>query len=98
MSLFDRGKLGIVEFAVEAVFLHQLFVIALFDDLSLIHDQDLIGIADRRKTMGNDERSPTLHQGIESLLYLQLGTRIDGRSRLIQYQHRRHLQHDPRDT
>ena len=61
-------------------------MISLFNDLSFVHDQDLIRFPDRRKTMGNNEGSPPFHQRSKGILDLQFRARIDAGSSFIQYQ------------
>lgn len=74
---------------------HQFFVIALLDDVSILQNQDQIGIADRRKTMGDDEARSAFHQVIHGLLDLNFRSRIDGARGLIQNQDRIVRQNGP---
>ena len=64
----------------------QLFMIALLDDVSVLHDQDQICIFDGGKSVGNDKTCSALHQIIHGFLDLNLGSGIYGRSCLIQDQ------------
>ena len=71
---------------------------ALLDDMAVLHDQNHVRLADGRQTMRDDEaRAPPHHRG-EHLLDLQLGARVDGAGRLVEDQHRRQRQHEPRDA
>ena len=56
---------------------------ALFDDAAVIHDKYKIGVAYRRQAVSYNEAGPALHQLCERVLDLQLGTRINGRGRLV---------------
>ena len=48
-------ELGVVEGGVEAAFLHQLFVVALFDDVAVADDKDHIRVLDGAQTVSDDE-------------------------------------------
>ena len=61
-------------------------MIALFDNLSVFEDDNLVGIEDRLKAMSNDKASPSSYNCSHSLLNLTLSYRIDIRSRFIQNQ------------
>ena len=69
-------------------------MVALFDDVAVLHNQDDIRIADGGKAMGNNETCSALHQLVKGSLDFHFGSCIDGRSSFIQYQHRRIIQHD----
>src|ERR1035437_11173492 len=47
-------ELGIVEVEVEALPGDEIVVASLLDDLALVHDQDLVGVADGGGGMGDD--------------------------------------------
>ena len=91
-------KLTVIQLRIEAVLLQQLVVFALFDDMAALHDEDDIRLADGRQAMRDDEARAPPHHGGERLLDLQLGARVDGAGRLVQNQHRRQRQHEPRDA
>ena len=61
-------------------------MIALFDNLSVFEDDNLVGIEDRLEAMSNDKASPSSYNCFHSLLNLTLRHRIDIRSRFIQNQ------------
>ena len=69
-----------------------------FLNLPLMHDNDLVSMLDRGKSVCYDKGCSAFHHGLESLLYLHLRTRINGRCRLIQDQHRRQCQHQASNT
>jgi len=54
--LFIRGflclfKLTVIQLCIESVFPDQFFVRSLLDDVSVVHDQDHIGVLNRGQTM-----------------------------------------------
>ena len=53
-------------------------MIALFDNVSVLHHQDDVRLPDGGETMRNDEAGSALHHGCKSILNLQLGAGIDG--------------------
>ena len=71
---------------------------ALFDDMAALHDQNHVRLADGGQAMRDDEARAARHHRGERLLDLQLGARVDGAGRLVQNQHRRQRQHEPRDA
>ena len=52
----------IVQVSVASFLRHELFVRATFDDLAVFEDQDLIGAADGREAVGDDEGGAALAQ------------------------------------
>ena len=70
---------------------------ALFRDTALVHDVNDIGIDDRRKTMGDDERGAVCHQPFQRGLDLPFRLGVEGRGRLVEQQDRRVAQHGPGD-
>ena len=50
----------------------------------MLEDHDGIGVLNRRKTVGNNEHRPTMHQCVHTALYDGLGTCINGRGSLVQ--------------
>ena len=69
-------------------------MIALFDDVSVFHDQDDISTLDGGETMSYDKAGTSFHHLGECVLDLDLGTGIDGGGCLIEDQHGRQAQHD----
>lgn len=86
-------ELGVVEVCVEAAFFEEFGVSAFLDDVTLVHDQDKVGVLDGGQTVRHDERGLVLHKFFERLLNLDFGTRVDGRSRFVQDKHRRVGEH-----
>lgn len=60
-SLFVLFKLAVVQRGICAALGKQLGVISLFDDISVIHEQDTVRVADRGKAVRNYKRGPALH-------------------------------------
>ena len=73
-------------------------MLASLNDLSLVHDTDLVSVADRREAMGDHDRRPVTHQVLKRFLHQSLRLRIESGSRLIQDQDRRVLQDGPGDA
>jgi len=48
--------------------LDQLLMGSKFDTLAVFQDNDLISILDGRKSMGDDQSSPALHESVECVL------------------------------
>ena len=58
------------------------------DDLSVFQHHNRVGVAHRRKPVGDGQRCPQ-HQLIHTVLNLLFRSRINRAGRLIQNQHRR---------
>ena len=56
---------------------HQGLVIARFNNAPMIHDNDLLGIANRRQTMGHDKTGPILPNIVHGILNQRLGSGIN---------------------
>ena len=74
----------IVELRVMTTLGHQISVISLLDDPTVIYDNDAVSVLDRRQPMGDDDGGPVAHDGVQSFLDLHLGEGIDTGRRLIQ--------------
>ena len=59
---------------------------ALLDDPALVHHDDLVGLADRREAVGDDERGPAPQQAPQRRLDQALGLGVDAARRLVQDQ------------
>ena len=59
-------------------------MVALFDDIAVAHDQNEVGAANGRQTVGDDEAGTAFHEGIHGLLDLDLSTGIDAGGGLIE--------------
>ena len=57
--LIERLQVG--QFLVDAAFGNQLVMLAAFNDLAFLQDDDFIGILDGRQAVGNDDGSALLH-------------------------------------
>ena len=69
---------------------------ALFCNLAVLHHEDAVGVTDGREPVRHDEGGAPLHQTCECILNLDFGSGVDGRGRLIENEHRRFHEHDPR--
>ena len=79
-----RPKLAGVEVVIEALAGQQRFVGAVLDDLAVVNDQNLVGVADGAQAVGDDETGPAGHQAQHGLLDLFLGAGIDAAGRFVQ--------------
>ena len=71
-------KLRIVKVCIEPILRKQFFMVALLDDISVLHDKNQIRITNRGQPMGNDKACSTLHQVIHCFLDLDLCSGING--------------------
>ena len=68
---------AVIHLGIKAVFCHKLAVIALFDYLSVVHNQNHIGVSYGREPVRNDKTRPALHHFFECALNPYLGSGID---------------------
>jgi len=80
-------KLTLVELCVESSLFEQLSVCAPLYDLPLVHDEDQIGVLNRRESVGDDEARSSLHQVVHRFLDGDLGERVDVACGFVQYEH-----------
>ena len=73
-------------------------MVALLDDVAVLHHQNDVRLADGREAMGDNEARAALHQAVEGLLDLDLRARVDGGRRLVEDEHRRQAEHDARNA
>lgn len=59
---------------------------ALFDDLSVLHDDDLVRVADGRKAVGDYQRGAALQQLAESLLDELVRVAVDVRCCFVEHE------------
>ena len=64
-------------------------MIALFHDVSVVHDENQVGVADCGQPVGDDKAGAVLHQLIHGLLDVQFGLGVDGTGRLVENQNLR---------
>jgi hypothetical protein len=48
-------EIGVVQFGVVAALGHQFVVLAFFDDPTVVHDDDAVGVLDRGQAVGDDD-------------------------------------------
>ena len=70
---------------------------ALFDQASLVKDENLIGGQDGRESVGDHHRRSSNHQALESILNQRLRTRIERGSGFVEYENRRVFEEHPCD-
>ena len=68
---------------------HQLTVTALFDELTLVEDEDGIGLPNRGEPMRNDENSPPLADAAEIVLNDPLGLVVERAGGFVENQNAR---------
>ncbi len=81
--LLEAVLLG-VELVVAAAELEQRLMRAALDDAAAFDHQDLIGAADGREPVGDDERRAALHQVREALLDQRFGFGVEAGRRLVE--------------
>src|SRR5438270_7722261 len=59
--------LKLVQFAIDALAMQEFFVTALFHDAAFVQNNDAVNVADRRETVGNDDRGTIRHQFIQGI-------------------------------
>ena len=59
-------ELAVVELGVEAALRQQFVVIALLDDVAVLHNEDDVGLADGGQAVGHDEARAALHHPCRS--------------------------------
>ena len=82
-------ELGGIQRRVGAVGREQLGVRALLDDAAVLHDEDEVGVADRREAVRDDEARAVGPQRRHGVLDEQLGARVDRARRLVEDEQRR---------
>ena len=70
-------KLTVVQILVESAFCHKVVMRTLFDDTSVFHNKNFIGIADCGETMCNDKTGTSFHKTVKCLLDHKLCSGID---------------------
>ena len=63
-------------------------MVALLDDVTVLDDENDVGVLNGRKAMGNDKAGATLHEALHGRLDLYLGARVDVGGRLVEDEHR----------
>src|ERR1700736_818484 len=92
-----QAVLAGVEIVVAAVERVEGLVGAAFEDLALFDDQDLVGAADRREPVGDDEGGSALHQEVEAALDQGFGLGVERAGGLVQDQDARVGEDGPGD-
>lgn len=77
-----------VELIVGAVFSHELVVVAAFDDATVVHNHDDIGILDGGESVGDDKDGATLHELVHPILHDGFGAGVDGGGGFVEDHHR----------
>ena len=84
-----RRKLAVIQVGVEAALIKECYMVALFYNMTVLHDKYDIRILDGGESVGYDKACTSFHHGIKCLADLKLCSGIDGGCGLIEYQHRR---------
>ena len=66
-------ELRVVQGVIKSTLLHELIVVALFDNGSVLDNKDGICILNRRQSVRYDEAGFIFHQCAHSILYLYFG-------------------------
>lgn len=73
--------------------LHQLSVASLFDELTVLEDQNHVGRAHGRQAVSDNECGSTLHERVQCALDACLGCIVEGAGRLIENEQRGVFEH-----
>jgi hypothetical protein len=73
-------------------------MVTALNDFAMAHDEDLICLANRAETVGDDEAGPIGHQPLERFLDELFSGGIDAGRGLVQNQNRRVFEQRPRDA
>ena len=92
------GELRVVKLGIEAAFLHKALMVALLDDMTVTHNDDVIRLFYRGQAVGDDKARSALHQLCKGVLHEYLGTGVDRRCRLVENEHLGHAEHDSCDA
>ena len=68
------------------------------NDLSVLHDANLVGVYDSRQAVGDDNRRAVFHQAVEGLLDHPFILCVEGRCRFIEDEDGRILENRARDA
>ena len=77
-----------VELVVGAVFSHELVVVAAFDDATVVHDHDDVGILDGGESVGDDKDGASVHELVHPILHDGFGAGVDGGGGFVEDHHR----------
>ncbi len=70
----------------ESLRIQQLLVCALLDDLAMVDDDHIIGIADGAEAVSDDETGTPFHQAQQRLLDTRLGAGVNRGGRFVEDQ------------
>ena len=98
LLFFQKSRLELngIKIIIEAAFFHKRLVIALFDNVAVLHHEDDVRLAYGGQSVSHDKGSSALRCGGESVLNFQLGARIYGRGRLVENEQIRLYQQNAR--
>ena len=65
-----------------------------FDDLTVVHDEDHIRLADGGKSVRHDKARSSFHHRSERVLNLHFGSGVDGGGGFVEDQHGRERKHN----
>ena len=90
-------ELAQIEVGVGTLGSQQLLMRTLLDNVAMIHDQNQVGIHDRRQAMRDHKARTPAHERVHGAADGKLGTRIHARRRLVQDENRRVVEQHARD-
>ena len=71
-------KLAVVELMIKALHLQQAVVVALLDNVAILHNQYHVSFLDGGKPVSYNKAGLALHKAVERLLYLYLRSGVYG--------------------
>ena len=78
-----------IELIVFALLLHEVFMVAAFDDGTLFEDHDRVAVLDGGQAVRDDEDGAAFHDGVHTLLDKLFGMGVDGGGSLVENHDRR---------
>ena len=87
-----------VQSGINAVVGYQFVVRSVFDDSSMIENEDLICVADGAQSMRDDKSGAAVEQDFQRILQSRLGSTVDAAGGFIQNQNCRVRQHGSCET
>ena len=83
-SLARFQKAALTKSRINAAEGEEVVVAAALDDAAAVHDEDLVGVADGREAVGDDEAGALRHEPVERLLDEPLGLRVHARGGFVE--------------
>lgn len=80
---FFPGELAVIQIGIKSVLAEQLFVAAFFNNISVFHHKNHVGIFNGRKTVGDNKARTVGHQFVHRFLNIHFRPGVDTACRFI---------------